>query len=319
MGRTFLVGILSATLCSVASGQAIEPEQQQAAQIEDTAAQPPAAPQATQAEPDSGKEIPNPLSDRRDRIFYPGDTERLKPLMVKLGANILLDQKEIWTSPFRMNRQNAVWWAGFGAATGALIATDHSTSKTFRNSQGQIVWGDRLSQPGASYTLLPLMAGFYGYGVIFNDAKPREVGVLGGEALIDSLIVAAALKPAFRRNRPNAVDEAGHFFESGDSFPSGHSIESWAFASVVAHEYQHQKIVPIAAYTLASMVSLARFAAEKHYASDILAGGAMGWFIGRYVYKTHQDHMMHAQRRIGDIAPMIQPSQRLYGVTLTLR
>src|SRR4051794_150210 len=50
------------------------------------------------------------IPDRRDRIFYPGDTERLKPLGRKLLLNILLDQKEIFTSPFRMNEQNAKWW-----------------------------------------------------------------------------------------------------------------------------------------------------------------------------------------------------------------
>src|SRR5437879_8252109 len=46
-------------------------------------------------------ERPNPFRDPRDRVFYPGDTEKLKPLVEKLGGNLLLDQKEIWTSPFQ--------------------------------------------------------------------------------------------------------------------------------------------------------------------------------------------------------------------------
>src|SRR5438445_9975472 len=37
---------------------------------------------------------PPPALDRRDRIFYPGDTERPKPLIRKLFLNILLDQKD---------------------------------------------------------------------------------------------------------------------------------------------------------------------------------------------------------------------------------
>src|SRR5262245_42653624 len=45
--------------------------------------------------------------DRRDRIFYPADTESIKPLVRKLALNILLDQKDFFTSPFRMNRHNA--------------------------------------------------------------------------------------------------------------------------------------------------------------------------------------------------------------------
>src|SRR5665213_1838661 len=63
--------------------------------------------------------------DSRDRIFYPGDTERLKPLAGKLLGNTLLDQKQIWTSPFHMRRKNLKWWVGIAGVTGALIATDH--------------------------------------------------------------------------------------------------------------------------------------------------------------------------------------------------
>ena len=60
--------------------------------------------------------------------------------------------------------------------------------------------------------------------------------------------------------------------------------------SLVILEYSHKKWVPFVAYGLASVVSTARFAAQQHYASDIVAGGAIGWFIGTYVYKTHENH-----------------------------
>ena len=262
---------------------------------------------------------PESLQDARDRIFYPGDTERWKPLGRKLAANILLDQKEIWTSPFHMRARDAKWWIGIGGVTAALIATDHHTSTVFENSRGQISWGNNLSRIGTSYTLLPVVAGFYGYGVLKDDAKPREVGVLGAEALLDSLIVSEVLKQIARRNRPDSSSQAGHFFKGGDSFPSGHAIESWALASVIAHEYGHgTKLVPIVVYGLATVVSSARFAAQRHYASDIVAGGAMGWFIGRYVYQTHMDHAIH-RHFLGrpTIAPEIRPSERLYGVALT--
>ena len=141
--------------------------------------------------------------------------------------------------------------------------------------------------------------------------------MLGGEALLDSLIVVEVLKSVTRRERPYVTHDAGHFFDSGDSFPSGHAIGSWALASVVAHEYAHTKWVPFAAYGLAGVVSMARFAAQKHYASDIVAGGAMGWFIGRYVYQTHEDHAVHRHALLHPmIAPQVQPSERAYGLAL---
>ncbi len=256
--------------------------------------------------------------DSRDRIFYPGDTERWKPLAGKLLGNTLLDQKEIWTSPFHMRRQDVKWWVGIAGVTAVLIATDHRTINTFENSQGQVSWGNNISRIGASYTLLPVVAGFYGYGVLKDDAKPREVAVLGGEALLDSLIVVEALKTVAGRNRPDNPSNPGHFFKAGDSFPSGHSIESWSLASVIAHEYGHgSKVVPIVVYSLAGVVSAARFTAQRHFASDIVAGGAMGWFLGRYVYQTHMDHAIH-KHLVGRprITPELDPTQKLYGLAV---
>ncbi len=217
-----------------------------------------------------------------------------------------------------MHKSDAKWWIIFGAATAALIATDNHTSKIFENSAGQVSWGNHISNVGASYTLIPIVAGFYGYGVIRDDPKPREVGVLGAEALLDSLIVVELMKTAVRRNRPDAATEPGEFWEGGSSFPSGHAMESWSLASLIAHEYgRGSKVVPVVAYALAALVSGARFAAQKHYASDIVAGGAMGWFIGRYVYQTHMDHAIHKHGFLHpQIRPELEPGSGTYAVAL---
>ncbi len=255
--------------------------------------------------------------DSRDRVYYPGDTERAVPLLRKLGANILIDQKEIWTSPFHMHRGDAKWWLGFGAVTAVLIATDHRTINTFENGRTQIKWANNISRVGAVYTLIPVAAGFYAFGVGLDNAKARETGILGAEAMIDTVIVSQVLKTVARRNRPNSSKEPGQFFDGGASFPSGHAIASWSLASVVAHEYQHTIIVPIIAYGLAAVVSTARFGAQQHYASDIVAGAAMGWFIGRYVYQTHENHQLHHHGWLQPkIIPMIEPSNRAFGIGL---
>jgi membrane-associated phospholipid phosphatase len=253
--------------------------------------------------------------DRRDRIFYPGDTERPKPLLRKLFLNILLDQKDIFTSPFHANRHNALEWLVPMAATGALIAGDTHIANTFENSRGQVRWGGRISDIGAAYTLIPLVAGSYVYGVWRDNPKGREIGVLGTETLLDSLITVGVLKEVFRRNRPDEKNP-GDFWGGGTSFPSGHAIQVWSIASLLDHEYKHKKIVGITAYSLAAIVSAARIAAQKHFASDVVAGGTMGWFIGRYVYDTHMSHLAHTH---ASLIPMIVPEvgpQRRYAVSL---
>ena len=280
--------------------------------------QPPAADQSqSTGEAQRTSSTPNPIKDPRDRIWYPGDTERAKPLFIKLAGNVLLDQKQIWTSPFHMHKADAPWWIVFGAATAALIATDHKTSTALENSKGQVAWSNHISNIGASYTVLPTIFGFYAFGVFKDDAKARETGILGTEALLDSMIVVGVLKEAARRNRPDDPKEPGEFFDGGTGFPSGHAIQVWSVASVISYEYGHTKFVPIVADSLAALVSVARFTAQRHYASDILAGGAMGWFIGRYVWKTHQDHAIHPHSPLhATLIPDLQPSTRTYAIGL---
>ena len=124
------------------------------------------------AEDETKGSLPNPLQDPRDRIYYPGDTESFKPLITKLGGNLLLDQKQIWTSPLHMRKRDAKWWIGFGAATAALVATDHRTINTFENSPGQITWAGRYSNIGSEYTLVRWLRDFMATACGSKTLKP---------------------------------------------------------------------------------------------------------------------------------------------------
>src|SRR5690348_16153502 len=83
---------------------------------------------------------PATTEDRRDLIYYPGDTEHVVPLTKKLLGHIWLHQNAIWTSPFHMNKEDAQWWAAFGALTVRAVLTDRRTSHIFENSKGQVNW-----------------------------------------------------------------------------------------------------------------------------------------------------------------------------------
>jgi membrane-associated phospholipid phosphatase len=273
-----------------------------------------ASPEATAPEAPAPDDATTPPEDRRDRIYYPGDTEHVTPLTRKLIGNIWLDQKAIWTSPFH-SKSDAAWWAVFGGLTAGAVLTDRRSIHIFENSSGQVRWGKNISQIGAVYTVLPEVAGFYLWGVAADNQKARETGVLGGEALLDGLIVVEVLKTAAGRNRPDAASKPGNFFEGGASFPSGHSIETWALASVIAHEYRNHKWVPWVAYGLSGVVGAARFSAQQHYASDVIAGSAMGFFIGRYVVNTHEAHAGHHRETF---APVVQPLTRTYALNVSI-
>lgn len=254
------------------------------------------------------------IEDARDKVLYAEETESFVPLVKKLGRNIIHDQKDIWINPFRMDRDKAKVWIGLAGVTTALVATDRWTTPRPLNNETQKRWALRTSYLGAPYTLLPLVAGFYTYGAAVKDPKARETAILGAEALVNALIVSHTMKSVTRRTRPNG---SSSFMSGGTSFPSGHAMQSWALASVIAHEYQNTKWAPILAYGLAGAVSASRFAAQKHYVSDIVVGGGIGWLIGRYVYKTHKDHSIHRQPLIPKVVPTVDPASRTYAVGLT--
>jgi membrane-associated phospholipid phosphatase len=204
-----------------------------------------------------------------------------------IPRNVLHDEKAIFLSPFRINRENAKWWALLGGGTAAFIALDQRISNNLPQRTALTKPSKWASRLGADYFIFPAWASFYLVGKADKNPRARDTGRIGIEALIDSEIAVNILKLATQRPRPEIKGESVGFFKGGDAFPSGHSIKSWALARVVAREYPDSKIVPILAYSAASTVSIARFGGRRHSASDALAGAAMGFFIGDYVYRHH--------------------------------
>ena len=278
-----------------------------------------AAPQASASDTPAAEN----KQDLRDRVFYAEETERPIPLVRKLAVNVVMDQKDIWTSPFHMNRRTALPWILVTLGTGALIATDRRSSRALPNTVDQVSISKDVSNIGAVYTVLPITIGMYAGGALAHNAKARETGVLSGEAVIDTLITVGILKAVTQRPRPYEKNGNGTFFSGGGSFPSGHAAESWALASVIAHEYNGNIIYPITAYGLASLVTFSRLSGQQHFASDIFVGSAIGWFTGRYVFKTHVDHSIHRRPSSKlselrpDLLPVYDPFTRTRGVSLT--
>jgi len=203
-----------------------------------------------------------------------------------LPKNLWKDQKATISSPLHI-RQNAKLWILFGAGTAALIATDRTFSDHLPNSNSQVKISRWASRAGADYTIYPLTAAFYFYGKADHNPRARDTARIGIEALADAEITVNVLKTITQRPRPETKDTSIGFFKGGDAFPSGHAIQSWALARVVAREFSEKKFVPYLAYGLASTVTLARVAGRRHSPSDAFVGATMGFFIGDYVYRHH--------------------------------
>ncbi|SEQ84337.1 undecaprenyl-diphosphatase [Amphritea atlantica] len=84
------------------------------------------------------------------------------------------------------------------------------------------------------------------------------------------------LKQAIRRDRPcdRFADVIPQITPSDKfSLPSGHAAAAFVFASLLSYYYP---ALMLPAYTLASLIALARVFLGVHYPTDILAGAALG-------------------------------------------
>lgn len=242
-------------------------------------------------------------------------------------TNILKDQRDIWTSPFKLRVKDLRWLAPLGIATGALVATDRRTAGWLNDNRTRINASRAVSRLGEGYTISGAAAIFYLFGKASGNARAKETGILAAEALIDGGIVAQVLKFATQRPRPSNDGGSARFFRGGNSFPSGHAASAWSFAAVVDDEYgKRHPLVRYGVYGLAAAVSLSRYTGRKHFLSDVLIGSAIGYGIGRYVFLRHHDADLDSaggtkkttkmQKYFPLIAPQYDARKRIYAAKL---
>lgn len=253
-------------------------------------------------------------ADARDANVYLAESASGRSLARKFASNLLLDQKEIWLSPLHMNRTSAKWWILAGVGTAGLLAADHPVSQALPMSGSTVHFGTVGSRTGQWYSVFPAAGALYGLGLWGHNTKLQEAGLLSLEALADADITTSVLKVVARRERPLDGDHGGHFEKGGSSFPSGHSTQAWALATVIASEYSDHKWVPYVSYGYAALVSTSRVLAQAHFTSDVFVGGAIGFFVGRYVVRTQRLHAAHthslgAKLLTPAVVPSFSPTQ----------
>jgi membrane-associated phospholipid phosphatase len=146
----------------------------------------------------------------------------------------------------------------------------------------------------------------YIVGRVSKDHKLADLGLHGTEALLLGEVLGGVMKGVFGRGRPYLnpqdpnPDDWGFMrgFKPNDgyrSFPSGHSVAAFAAAAAVTAEMSKWSpdtrwIVGTAMYGGAGMVGLSRMYNNRHWASDVMIGAAIGTFAGNKVVRYHHSH-----------------------------
>ncbi|MDX1390246.1 MAG: phosphatase PAP2 family protein, partial [Acidobacteriota bacterium] len=104
------------------------------------------------------------------------------------------------------------------------------------------------------------------------------------------------------------------FSDDGTAFPSGHTWRVFAVATVLAE--RHGKVAAWIAYPVATLAGLARIELDVHWASDVLAGAALGHVIGRAVVRRRDERAGRVPRIA--FAPQIDGRTGTYGINLRI-
>ena len=219
-------------------------------------------------------------------------------------TSFLNEEKNIWTSPFRIKKNDLNYILPAAAGLGIIYTIDRPTRREFsyfNNNHASInSFNKKITYLGEPVINIGISSLFFLNGLIFKNHKSTEVGYVSSKAIVHAGIVAFVLKKIVGRERPFYNDKQGTFhifskLQEGSefhSFPSGHTITAFSMATVIAKEYRDKKWVGITSYGLASLVGISRISLDKHWASDVLIGSILGYAIGNFTYKQHQ-HQWH--------------------------
>jgi len=174
---------------------------------------------------------------------------------------------------------------------------------------------DAGSIAGDPFLHLGLAAAVYGGGILADSPKYRELGEMLGEAAILADATTFILKSATGRARPNTGSGSGsfrpfRFAADYDALPSMHTASSFAMASVVASAAD-SPLIGIGAYAAAAFVGFSRIYQDKHWASDVVLGAAVGELCGRVAMGYHAS----GKARRFTVAPVVSTEAALVAVT----
>ena len=197
--------------------------------------------------------------------------------------------------------------AGFAVATGAAAPADRWFTRELQDDARQA--NRALNRGAAVFRVVGFPGGLIAGGTLYlagmasGDRRIEDLGLHSVESIVIGNVITASMKIVAGRARPYiSKDNARNFkllrgFGNDDyrSFPSGHSTAAFAFASIISAETSHwwpdsRWIVGPIMYGAATLTGVSRIYNNQHWASDVLAGAAIGTLTGIKVFRYQHSH-----------------------------
>ncbi|WP_240674231.1 YjbH domain-containing protein [Crenobacter cavernae] len=243
------------------------------------------------------------FAERQDELSHPANTlpiERFSPWpSMRLRLD---DSSSAFPEMSPLLKGSALAAGAFGLASFSDKRWDRFT-KDRQDNRLLDAWGK------AGKVAPWIGVGLAGTAMAFGDDRLQNTGFIALQSAAVAGGGSLLLKQAVNRARPES--EQGHWArqdgsasKSDSSFPSNHSAMAFALATPFASEYDAPWL-----YGVAGLASLGRTADRKHWLSDTVGGGLIGYAAGKWLWT--------AQRRDPRYQAMFSVGQDRVGVNVS--
>ncbi len=246
---------------------------------------------------------PNPkvglrLADNRN--YDSRKRERLLPAHKKMELNgdyfkgIFSDIAYTATSPSRWDTSDWMTVSLVAGGTGVFFALDEEIKDDFEDHRSSTTddVASFFERFGNGAYSIPALGAFYLYGYIGENDKAKRTALLAVESFLVTGLFTTVIKVGTGRHRPSTGDSSGTFdgpTTDNNSFPSGHTSTVFSIATVIANEYEEVPFIKPLSYGIATLAGLSRINDEKHWASDVFFGAALGYFTAKTLLRLHSN------------------------------
>jgi membrane-associated phospholipid phosphatase len=146
---------------------------------------------------------------------------------------------------------------------------------------------------GELYSPVVFFVGFAAHSLITNDLSTRKIAYEIGQASLYTGAITLMLKTAFGRARPYMDEGSSSYYPFASlldryhSLPGGHTATAFVISTVLSRNAR-QSWLKILLYLPALITPISRVYQDQHWTSDNVLGGALGYFIAKWVVDTHE-------------------------------
>ena len=167
-------------------------------------------------------------------------------------------------------RQNLKPFLIGAAATGLGTPFDDNLKRYFGEERRAKWLGETASFVGKPYVIGPGTLALYGLGRWSHNQRFRDFTYDLAQTTLVTAVYTTAIKLPAHRLRPDGSDHL--------SFPSGHTSNAFAWATVGTRYYGLKAAVP--GYLWAGLMGVGRMEKSRHYLSDVVGGATLGVLSG---------------------------------------